>query len=69
VDGKATRRAIETGLVSQGRVEIVRGLSVGETVIVEGGSSLREGAPVRTVGEPSAVEAATDSVPGRRPGS
>lgn len=68
-DGKAVRRAIETGLVSQGRVEIVSGLSAGETVIVEGGSSLREGAPVRTVGESPAAEAATDSIPERRPGS
>ena len=68
-DGKATRRAIETGLVSQGRVEIVSGLSTGETVIVQGGSSLREGAPVRTIGEPSAADATTDSVAGRRPGS
>ena len=68
-DGKALRRAIETGLVSKGRVEIVTGLSAGETVIVEGGSSLREGAPVRTVGEPPGAEAATDSIRGRRPGS
>jgi RND family efflux transporter MFP subunit len=68
-DGKALRRPIETGLVSQGRVEVVRGLSAGETVIVEGGSSLREGAPVRTVGQPPAAEAVTDSVHGGRPGS
>jgi membrane fusion protein (multidrug efflux system) len=68
-EGKALRRAIETGLVSQGRVEIVSGLSAGETVIVQGGSSLREGAPVRTVGESPAAEAVTDSISGRRPGS
>ena len=60
-DGKAFRREVESGLVSQGRVEIVRGLNRGETVVVEGGSSLREGAQVRTVGEPPAAEAVADS--------
>jgi hypothetical protein len=50
-------------------VEIVSGLSAGESVVVEGGSSLRDGAPVRTVGEPPAAEAVTDSIRERRPGS
>ncbi|MGH7565250.1 MAG: efflux RND transporter periplasmic adaptor subunit, partial [Gemmatimonadota bacterium] len=68
-NGKAFRREVETGMVSKGRVEIVRGLNPGEIVVVEGGSSLREGAQVRTVGEPPAAEAAADSIPGRRPGS
>ena len=67
-DGKAFRREVESGLVSQGRVEVVRGLNRGETVVVEGGSSLREGAQVRTVGEPPAAEAVADSA-GRRTGS
>ena len=65
-DGKAFRREVESGLVSQGRVEVVRGLNRGETVVVEGGTSLREGAAVRTVGEPPpAAEAVADSA-GRR---
>jgi hypothetical protein len=68
-DGKASRRAIETGLVSQGRVEVVNGLRSGESVIVQGGSSLREGAPVRTIGEPSAADATTDSIAGGKSGS
>lgn len=68
-DGKAFRREVESGLVSKGRVEVVRGLRTGETVVVTGGSSLREGAQVRMVGEPPPAEAAADSVPGRRPGS
>ena len=67
--GKAFRREVETGLVSKGRVEVVRGLNPGETVVVEGGSSLREGAAVRTVGEPPAVKATADSVPSARPRS
>lgn len=60
-DGKAFRREVESGLVSQGRVEVVSGLNRGEIVVVEGGSSLREGAQVRTVGEPPAAEAVADS--------
>ena len=49
-DGKAVRRPVETGLVSQGRVEITSGLEAGEMVIVAGNSQLREGAEVRVVG-------------------
>jgi RND family efflux transporter MFP subunit len=68
-EGKAIRREVETGMVSRGRVEIVSGLEPGETVVVEGGTSLRDGAQVRAVGDTAPVEAAADSVPGRRPGS
>ena len=68
-EGKAFRREVETGMVSRGRVEIVSGLEPGETVVVEGGTSLRDGAQVRAVGDPAPVEAAADSMPGRRPGS
>ncbi|HET7691657.1 MAG TPA: efflux transporter periplasmic adaptor subunit, partial [Gemmatimonadota bacterium] len=65
-DGKAFRREVESGLVSQGRVEVVRGLSRGDIVVVEGGTSLREGAQVRIVGEPPpAAEAVADSANGR----
>jgi len=68
-EGKAFRREVETGMVSRGRVEIVSGLEPGETVVVEGGNSLRDGAQVRSVGERPAVEAASDSLTGGRPGS
>lgn len=65
-DGKAFRREVESGLVSKGRVEVVRGLSRGDIVVVEGGTSLREGAQVRIVGEPPpAAEAVADSAKGR----
>jgi membrane fusion protein (multidrug efflux system) len=49
-DGKAVRRPVETGLVSQGRVEITSGLEAGEMVIVAGNAQLREGSAVRVVG-------------------
>ena len=68
-DGKAFRREVETGLVSEGRVEIVSGLAPGEIVVTEGGTSLREGAAVRAVGSSAAAEAPVDSVPAARPGS
>lgn len=68
-NGKAFRREVQTGLVSKGQVEVVQGLSAGETVVVEGGSSLREGASVRAVGDPAAAEAAADSVRDARSGS
>lgn len=69
-DGKAFRRPVETGLVSKGRVEVVSGLRPGEVVVVSGGSSLREGAAVRTVGEPpAAAEGPADSTVPGRPGS
>jgi RND family efflux transporter MFP subunit len=68
-NGKALRREIETGLVSEGRVEIVRGLTPGEAVVVAGGSSLREGTAVRIMGEPPTAETAADSASGERPRS
>jgi membrane fusion protein (multidrug efflux system) len=46
VDGRATRRRIETGLRSPGFVE-VRGIEPGELVVVSGGERLTEGAEVR----------------------
>lgn len=49
VNGKAIRREVETGLVSQGRTEVVSGLRPGETVVVEGNHALRDSAAVRVV--------------------
>ncbi|HUP20131.1 MAG TPA: efflux RND transporter periplasmic adaptor subunit, partial [Gemmatimonadota bacterium] len=48
-DGKAYRREVETGLMAQGRVEVVRGIQPGQTVVVAGNHSLRDGASVRSV--------------------
>jgi membrane fusion protein, multidrug efflux system len=49
-DGVATRRTVATGLTSQGRVEIVSGLSEGEQVVVVGNNNLRDGMNVRIAG-------------------
>jgi membrane fusion protein (multidrug efflux system) len=46
-EDRAFRRTVETGLTSEGRVEIVAGLQPGERVIVAGHNSLRDGALVR----------------------
>jgi RND family efflux transporter MFP subunit len=48
-DGRVTRRAVQVGLQSRDRVEIVTGLEPGERVVVEGGALLSEGALVRIV--------------------
>jgi membrane fusion protein, multidrug efflux system len=51
-DGRAERRRVETGLDTQGRVEIVSGLEEGEIVVVTGNASLRNDAEVRVVAGP-----------------
>ena len=49
-DSIVTRRIVETGLTSQGQVEIAAGLEAGETIVVTGANGLRDGMPVRVVG-------------------
>ncbi|HSJ08493.1 MAG TPA: efflux RND transporter periplasmic adaptor subunit [Longimicrobiales bacterium] len=46
-DGVATRRTVQTGLMSQGRIEIVSGLQEGDPVVVTGNNTLRDGMTVR----------------------
>lgn len=48
-----TRRQVERGNTYQGKVEIVSGLSVGDSVVVAGQNMLRDGATVRIVRAPS----------------
>ena len=43
------RRTIQTGYRGNGGVEIISGLSVGETVVTAGKNSLRDGAPIRII--------------------
>jgi RND family efflux transporter MFP subunit len=49
VDGTDTahRRDVETGVVSDDRVQIVHGVEAGESVVVEGGYGLADGTAVR----------------------
>ena len=48
-NGVATRRTVETGLTSEGQVEIVAGLAAGDTIVITGANSLRDGMDVRVV--------------------
>jgi RND family efflux transporter MFP subunit len=48
-EGKATRTSVRPGLTSEGRIEILEGLSEGDTVIVAGNIAVRDGARVRVV--------------------
>ena len=52
VDGKAARTDVRIGRRMDGRVEIVEGLSAGETVIVAGQQKARDGADVEPVSAP-----------------
>lgn len=54
-DGTALRRAVRTGLNSEGRVEILSGLNEGDPVVVAGNNGLRDGAEVRVVGRGGTV--------------
>lgn len=56
-NGKAARRPVETGLSSEGRVEIVSGLREGEAVVVTGSNNVRNNADVRVVAGPGGAPA------------
>jgi len=51
-DGIARRRSVRTGATSEGRVEILSGLTAGESVITLGNNTLRDGMQVRVVERP-----------------
>jgi membrane fusion protein (multidrug efflux system) len=46
VDGKAVRAVVEVGQRRDGRVEIVKGISAGDTIVTAGQLKLRDGTPV-----------------------
>jgi membrane fusion protein (multidrug efflux system) len=46
VDGKASRRVVELGVRSQGKVEILSGVRAGELVVVGGLERMGEGVPI-----------------------
>ena len=57
VNGRAERRPVETGLSSEGSVEILSGLQEGEAVVVTGNHNLRNDAEVRVVTGPGGAPA------------
>ena len=50
-DGKAVMEKIELGLRRPGEVEVLKGLSAGQTIIVDGQLRLRDGAPVTVLAD------------------
>ena len=58
VDGKASRTKVETGQRRGGRVEVVKGVAPGDTIVTAGQLKLRDGTPVTIAG---ASKAATDN--------
>jgi membrane fusion protein (multidrug efflux system) len=65
--GRASRRHVERGGIYQGQVEIIQGLTAGDTVAVAGVTTLRDGAEVRIVDAPEldAPDEAQTSAGGR----
>ena len=53
-EGKAVRRAVETGMRTESTVQIVSGLKVGDVVITSGLQQLRAGLPVNAILNPAA---------------
>ena len=51
----AVRRTVSTGLTSEGRIEVLAGLSEGDNIVVLGHNTLRDGMTVRAVGGPAEV--------------
>lgn len=56
---RAIRRTVETGLTSEGRVEIIAGLNGTENVVTAGNNMLRDGAAVRISNQPAQAPQAT----------
>ena len=62
VDGKAVRTRVEVGLRRDSRVEILKGVAPGDTVVVAGQLKIRDGTLV-TFGSPGATIAAPRTAP------
>jgi multidrug efflux pump subunit AcrA (membrane-fusion protein) len=61
----ARRRTVETGARGNGRVEILRGLSPGDRVVVDGAAMVTDGAALVEVKEPPAPRPQTPEGSGR----
>jgi membrane fusion protein (multidrug efflux system) len=67
VDGEvARRRPVSLGLEEEGNVEIVRGLTAGERVIVAGQGGLKDGASVKVLASAQASDSRTSRGPQAR---
>jgi multidrug efflux pump subunit AcrA (membrane-fusion protein) len=50
-EGRAARRTVQTGIEERGRIQIVAGVSPGDTVVTAGGEKLKDGAEVLAANE------------------
>jgi RND family efflux transporter MFP subunit len=48
-NGKANRRVVQRGVINEGRVEILSGLAVGDSIVTMGQNMLKDGASIRVV--------------------
>ena len=62
-DGTASRTSVRRGDTYQGRVEILSGLSPGDTIVIAGNTELRDGASVRITDLPSLERPGVPMVP------
>ena len=69
IDGKATRTKVEVGQRRDGRVEVVKGVTPGDTIVTAGQLKLRDGTPVTlaTVAKAGATGAAPKADNGAPP--
>jgi membrane fusion protein (multidrug efflux system) len=58
VDGRASLTPVTTGARAPGEVEVVKGLSAQDVVVVDGQIKLQDGAPVTIIGTPPVPSAA-----------
>jgi len=63
VDGRAMRQKVDIGLRREGKVEILGGLTMADTVVTDGIVKLRDGAPVRLADAPAAGQPAAKAAP------
>lgn len=62
-DGKAVAAKVRVGVRRPGQVEVVEGLAAGDMVVTAGQLKLKDGAPVRAIGEGAPTAAAPAAVP------
>lgn len=64
-DGRAMRRSVQTGLTSEGKIQILSGLEAGDVIVVTGSNTLRDGAEVRVVAGPGSERPAAAGASGQ----
>lgn len=48
-EGKAEKRFVQPGIYSQGKMELIQGISIGDSLIVMGQNIVKDGSPIRVV--------------------